>query len=322
MANSTLSRNIGRIKKLRVNTIFIILIVCILTMLSVSDKFFTLDNIMNLIRQVTLVGIMATAVTPLMISGNLDLSIGSIFSFAALVACEFSYYGVAVAVLLAIAVGAICGLVNGLLIGYLKLNALIVTLATMLVFQALAFWYRSGDFLVADKENLAFQFIGQGDIFGIPTQVVIFICLIIIFHIILNKTVFGHQIKYLGSNKDSALYTGISFTKVTIILYVMVGIAAGISGIVISSRLMAAQPKLGIGYEFEVITAVVLGGVSLLGGKGSMLGTFFGVLILGILKNGFVLAGLQAELQDIAQGIILILAVALDTFYESRGRAQ
>ncbi len=209
-------------------------------------------------------------------------------------------------------VGLAAGLINGMFVGSLKFNPFIVTLGMLSVYKAATLLYANDRYLVP-AANAAFQFIGQGYLLGIPMPVWIFLIIAAIYHIILKKTIFGTHLYAVGSNPTSSRYSGISSTKTVIFTYMLGGMTTGISGIVFSSTIMSAQAQIGTGYEFNVITAIVLGGVSIMGGKGTIPGTVLGVVFLGVLQNGFTLMGVPTMAQYLIQGLILIIALRFDS---------
>lgn len=295
-----------------INGIIIALFFLILVVSIGSNKFLTTTNIMNVLRQTSTLGIMAFGASFVMIGGNIDLSIGSILSLCALMACKLTAQGSLVAILVPLAVGFICGAFNGLLVGKFKFNPFITTLGTMAIFQALAFYYSDGAFLNATN-NFFFSQIGKGFFYKIPIPVIILLFFFLVFSYILGKTVFGRQVFAVGGNPECARFSGINNTKITILAFGLSGLCAAISAIIFVSRQMAAQPQMGAGYEFDVIVAIVVGGVALSGGKGTIWGAILGVLFIGILKNAFILLGIPLNYQYVVMGAILIFAVGIDS---------
>lgn len=300
-----------------INGIIIALVLLIVIVSIGSDKFLTTSNIMNILRQASTLGIMACGATFVMVGGNIDLSIGSILSLCALMSCKLTAVNSLAAILVPLAVGFICGAFNGLLVGKFRFNPFIATLGTLAVYQALAFFYSDGKFLNAAENNFYKQ-IGQGFFYKVPIPVIILIGVSLFFLYLLGKTVFGRQVFAVGGNPECARFSGISYTKTTILTYAISGLCASISAIIFVSRQMAAQPQMGAGYEFDAIAAIVLGGVALSGGKGTIWGAILGVLFIGILKNAFILLGIPLYYQYIVMGVILIFAVGIDVLYEGR----
>lgn len=284
---------------------FILLVVCVS-----GPKFFQPSNLLNLMRSVSVTGIMACAITLVMISGNIDLSLGWLIGLCACITGVYSGH-TAAAVLLPILVGAAGGAVNGVLVGGLKLNAFIATLGTMYAYKGAAMLYANNRLLTA-ADNPSLKFMGQGYSLGIPVPVWLLAAAALVFWFLLNRTVFGTQIYAVGSNRVSAKFSGISSEKVIILSYMLGGIATGLAGVVFFAQVMSTQAYSGAGLEFDVLTAVVLGGTSVTGGKGTILGTVLGIIFVGVLSNGFTMMGIPATLQYIAQGIILVIAIRAD----------
>jgi ribose transport system permease protein len=295
-----------------INGIIIALFLLILVVSIGSHKFLSTSNIMNVLRQTSTLGIMAFGASFVMIGGNIDLSIGSILSLCALMSCKLTAYGSVVAILIPLAVGFICGAFNGLLVGKFKFNPFITTLGTMSIFQALAFYYSDGAFLNATANSFYSQ-IGKGFFYMIPIPVIILLFFFLVFSYLLGKTIFGRQVFAVGGNPECAKFSGISNSKIIVLTYALSGLCAAISAIIFVSRQMAAQPQMGAGYEFDVIAAIVVGGVALSGGKGTIWGAILGVLFIGILKNAFVLLGIPLNYQYVVMGAILIFAVGIDS---------
>lgn len=282
-----------------------------------SDKFLTTSNLMNILRQAAILGIMACAGVCVIIGANLDLSVGSILSLCALVSCTLTGTGTVAAMVVPLAIGAVCGIFNGFLVGILRFNPFIATLGTMSVIQSIAFFYCDGQFLTAPT-NEVFKQIGQGSLGMVPIPVLILVVIFVCFYYLLNKTTFGRAVYIVGGNPECAKYSGISYGKTTILSYMLAGIGAAITAIILVAKQMAAQPEMGSGYEFSIITAIVVGGVSLSGGKGKIWGALLGVLFIGILKNAFILLSISLYYQYSVMGIILVLAVGMDAFSERR----
>jgi ribose transport system permease protein len=280
----------------------------------VSDKFLSARNIILVLRQVSITGVLACGITFILISGNFDLSIGSLLSLTTVVVINLhDKIGPIPAILITLAVGVIVGIINGTLIGYLKLNSMIVTLGMLPILQAVTLIYTGGKYSsVAKPDEAWFSFLGRGFILGIPTPVIIFGIFVAVFTIILTKTVYGKYLFALGGNRTASLYTGIKDNYITFLTYIVTGVTTAVGGIMMGSRMMSAQNYIGEGYEFTVLTAVVLGGTSLFGGSGSVIKTLIGVLILGFLSNAFIMLGFPYYTQWIVQWVIIIAAVWMD----------
>jgi ribose transport system permease protein len=285
-----------------------------------SDVFFTGKNIRLVLRQVSVLGVLACGMTVVLISGNLDLSVGSIVSFSAFLMVDLhNKIGVVPAVIITLAVGVLFGCVNGFLVGFLKLNSLIITLGMMSIIQAITLLYSKGYYITIRNPNeQPFSFLGRGFIFGIPFPVIVFLIVVILIFILLAKTKYGRYIYAMGGNKKVVRFSGIREDILTYSVFIITSLTATLGGIIFASRNMAAQTSVGNGLEFEVIAAVALGGTSLLGGSGSVLKTVIGVLILGFLYNAFILFGLPYYTTQIVEWGVIILAAWIDILGKRR----
>ncbi len=282
------------------------------------DKFLNVKNLTSLVRSQAVICIIAVAATLVMITGNIDLSVGWMVGFASVIAAAHSDNAF-LAIVLPIIACALCGALNGILVGGLKLNAFITTLGTMYVFEGIAYLYGEGKSLSGGATNSAIlKALGQSSILFIPTPVWVLAAVAVIFWFILRKTTFGAKIYAVGANKTAARFSGVSPGKTVFLAYLLTGCAVGLAGSIMYARVMSTQIYAGSGYEFDVLSGIVLGGTSVTGGKGNIPGTVLGVIFIGILGNGFTLMGLSANVQYIAQGIILLVAVSADIMKERR----
>lgn len=298
----------------KINGTFVIMLVYIIVVSILKPEFLSVGNLGNLVRAVSIVGIMGSALTLVMLTGNTDLSTGYMLSLVACVACNYADKNQFLAVLLPVLVGALCGCLNGFLVGKMKINAFVTTLGMSYVYAAVTQHYTNSKYLAATS-NGWFKFLGQGYVLKvIPMPVVIFAVVALIYTFVLRKTVFGAQIYAVGTNPVSANFSGISSVKVVWLSYILGGATVGLAGAVLCARSMSAQPLMGAGYEFEVLTAVALGGLNLAGGRGTVLGTVLGVIFVGVLKNSFNILGLSSGIQYLILGILLMISVkaALD----------
>lgn len=306
--NRSLKERVLGIENLGVLVIMVVFIAIVLVV--AGGKFFNPTNITNLLRSVSVTGIMACAVTFVMITGNIDLSIGWLIGFCAVLTGVHSA-STSMVLLLALLAGLAGGALNGLLVGYLKLNPFITTLGTMYVFNGITMIYSNGKLLTA-ADNPTLKFIGQGTLLGIPVPVWLFAGVALVLWFVLRKTTFGTRVYAVGTNPHAAKFSGISSGRIVLIAYMLSGLATGLAGVVFYAKVMSVQPYSGVGMEFDVLTAVVLGGTSVSGGKGNVLGTLLGVVFVGILTNGFTLMGLGSNAQYITQGLILLVAMRTD----------
>lgn len=296
-----------------------ILIIIFVTLSIMSDEFLSLTNMNNVARQVALVVITGCGVTLLMIGGNIDLSVGSTLAFSCVLCAKLAAGGMPIvwASVLAIFAGCLVGGVNALTVVKLKLTPVIATLGTMYVVRGLAFILCDGKTISAGLPS-SFTALGTGYIGPIPTQLIITGLLVVLFTFIERKTVFGKYEFAIGGNKTAAKLSGINVNGIQSVSYIVVGALAGLSGVILGSRLGVGQANVGMGFEFDVIVAVVLGGTSLAGGEGSVIGMAIGALIIGFLGNGLNLLGVQTFYQSVFKGIVLVGAVILDNSLRTR----
>jgi inositol transport system permease protein len=279
-------------------------------------------NLLNIVRQISVMGLIAIGVTMVIITGGIDLSSGSVLALAAVVSTslaqrldwsEIKFPGldvpVLVPILAALAVGAVCGLINGSLIARFKIPPFIATLGMMTIARGFALIYSERP--VSGLKD-SYNYIGQGEPFGIPVPIVILAVVAIGAHVMLNNTRFGRHIYALGGNEQAARISGINISRVKIGVYTIAGLLAGLSGLVLSSRIGSGQPGLGVGYELDAIASAVIGGTSLSGGIGTIWGTIVGALIIGVLNNGLDLLNVSAYWQTIVKGSIIVVAVIID----------
>lgn len=298
----------------------IILVIIIAVMAQATPIFLTTRNLENTLLDITTIGILATFTTMLMISGGLDLSIASTLALCGVVigALQGSI-GILNAAAVALLVGALVGMVNGFLVTFVGINPLITTLGMLSIARGFAFVFSDGLTIpVFDLEGTqleayeTFTQFGEGQVLGIATPVFVMLFLLIIAMFIMQFTTYGRAMYAIGGNEQASRLAGLPVRRYRMIAYTLSGLSAGIAAVLLTSRLYAADPRAAPGMELTVITAVVLGGVSLAGGKGSLIGSILGVLILSTLLNGMKLLSTSTDAQNIAQGIVLLLAVGLD----------
>ena len=279
----------------------------------IQSTFLTSDQLITVLRQIAIIAIMAGGMTYAIIGGNFDLSVGSLLSFCcAVCTVTVNSYGPIVAILATVVVGCLSGVVSGYLCGYLHLNSMVTTLGMMNILQALTLMYTGGQSVTMTYSGW-FSAVGSGMLFGvIPVQVIIMAVFCIIFAFILSKTVFGHYVKAVGTNAISCRYSGIRDKKIIMLTFVISGFSTAIAALIMAVRNAGAQPTMGLGYEFDVITAVILGGAAVDGGEGSVYKSFLGALIIGILKSGFTAIGLSTYFQYLAEGLIILVVVYMD----------
>ena len=281
-----------------------------------SPSFLTVNNILNVLRQTSVNAIIAAGMTFVILTGGIDLSVGSILGFSCAVAAYSIASGqnIVIAVLLALVVGTGIGFINGVVISKGKLQPFIATLASMTILRGATLVFTDGKPITIGSEGVALAFgkIGGGSIIGIPTPALMMIAVFVVCYYILSQTKIGRYTYALGGNEEATKLSGLDTDKIKIFAYTVSGILAAVAGIIITSRLFSAQPNAGDGYELDAIAAVVLGGTSLAGGKGKITGTIIGALIIGILSNALNLLDVSSYFQMIAKGIVILIAVLAD----------
>jgi ribose transport system permease protein len=279
-----------------------------------SDRFLTVENFMSVFRQSAIIGIMALGVTIVVIGGNLDLSVGSMLSFATVLVVDLhDKIGPELAIVVMIAATLCLGAINGFLVGILRLNSLIVTLGMLSAIQGVVLIYSGGQNVdIVDQSGTWFRFFGRGTVLGIATPIVMFIGLALIFHVIMSMMPFGRKVYAVGGNPIAATFSGVPRSRIVFVTYLISALCVALAAIVLGSRVMGSQNNVGQGYELQVLAAVILGGTSLLGGAGSILKTVLGVLMLAFIQNGLILMGQPYYTQWLVTWVVIIVAVWLD----------
>jgi len=296
-----------------------IIIVSALSPVITGGAFFTLPNIINIFRQQTYIGIIACALTLVMITGNIDLSIGSQLTLMTVISARLSQSTGDLSILIMLPIGIACGIINGIFVGGLKLNAFIATLGTGSIFGALALMLVSGG--VQRSSSPMYDALGTGTLFGvIPIQVIVLLIVVAVFAFLLQRTVFGQRLYAIGANPAAARFSGVKSRFNIALAYVFTGLCCAIAAVMLLARSGSANPQIGTGKEMEIILAVVLGGTSIFGGKGSVVGTAVGFLFIGFMASGFTFLAFNQYLQWIATGVILVFALSLDVVSERRSK--
>ena len=294
----------------------IILVLFVAISALISDVFFTQGNITNIFRQASVVAIIAFGQTLILILGMIDLSQGSVMALTGCMACSIvasnpgSIATILLAILVSTLIGAICGFINGLVIATFKIPAFIMTLAMMSMARGTVLLYTNAAPVVGLGD--IFKIIGQGNVSFLPVPVIIMFVFLVISWILLSRTRFGRHIFATGGNMQAAITSGIKVKNVIILAYVVCGIFTGFGGALLSSRMNSGQPAGALNYEFDAITAAIVGGTSLIGGIGGVVGTFVGCLIICVLNNIMNLANVSSYWQQIVSGIVIALAVIAD----------
>lgn len=292
--------------------------VCVLLSL-VTPRFLTVSNLMIVVTQVSINALLAFGVTFVIITGGIDLSIGSMVAVTGVVAATFAHpdtYPVGVPLLIGLVTGLLLGAFNGFVITRSKVHPFIVTLGTMTIGRGLALILSKG----RPISNLSdeFNFIGGGQVLGIPMPIIILIVMFVLCSVILHKTVLGRYMYAVGGNEQAARASGISLNKVKMVVYTLCGALAGLAGIVLTSRITTGQPNAGAGFELDAIAAAIIGGTSTSGGTGTITGTLIGALLIGVISNGLDLLNVTSYYQQVVMGIIIIGAVVLDSWNQNR----
>jgi inositol transport system permease protein len=309
--------------------IFLLVLMAVFAIM--EPRFLSSINLFNVMRQVSITGLLAIGMTFVILTAGIDLSIGSLLAFAGLVAAavakggmqdrftvgdEAIGYGWQLAALAAIAVGLIGGYLQGLAITRFKVPPFVVTLGGMSVFRGAALLFAAGGPISGFEPSFAWW--GQGKIGPVPVPVIIFLVAAVIAHIVLRYTRYGRRVYAVGGNPEAARLSGLNVNAIICSVYVIMGFFAGLGAFVLAARLNSAEAVAGTGYELTVIASVVIGGTSLFGGVGTIFGTVIGALLIGVLLNGLVLMNVSSYIQQIIIGVIIVLAVAFDTFAKAR----
>lgn len=293
---------------------FIGLILLIVVISIMNSAFLDLSNLLNLLRQVSINGLIAFGMTFVILTGGIDLSVGSILALSSAFTAILITSGLdpIVALIVGVLGGFLLGVFNGVLVTFGSMAPFIATLATMTIFRGLTLVVTDGNPITNLGDSYMFQLFGKGYFFGIPVPAVTMIIVFIILAIILQKTTFGRHTYAIGGNEVASKISGIKVNRVKILIYGISGLMSALAGAILTSRLNSAQPTAGTSYELDAIAAVVLGGTSLTGGKGRIVGTFIGLLIIGVLNNGLNLLGVSSFYQQVVKGIVILIAVLID----------
>lgn len=306
------------IDMIRSRAIYVFLILMVIFFSVMNQNFMTFNNLLNVAKQVSIFGIASIGMTYVILLGGIDLSTGSLISLVNIVAAYFMVnmnMSPLLAIVFAVAISTAIGFLNGWVIAEIKMPPLIVTFASQTIFGGLAYIICNGRPI--SRFDKSFLKIGQGYLGVVPIPIIIMIVCFAVGAFILTKTYFGRYFYALGGNEEAAELSGIQVKKVKYLVYSLSGLFAGIAGIVMLSRANTGQPNAGLGYEFDVITCVVLGGVSVNGGSGKISNVIAGVLIIGVLSNGMILMDISSYMQMVIKGVILLLAVGSDCIQQA-----
>ncbi len=296
--------------------LFIFILLCIFLSI-ITPGFLSWANILNILRQSSIIGIMAIGTTYVIIGGGFDISVGSLLALTAAMCVglqQHMHWGFAI--LLVLIVGALVGMLNGFLAAKIHIPSIIATLGTMTIVRGFVYLYTGGYPLYADSKT--FSFIGNGYIGLIPLPVIILIVMVVFWQLILIRTRFGRYTCALGGNKEAVRLSGVKVDFYHILTFIVGGLMASMAGVVYASRLLSVTPLAGQGYELDAIASTVIGGTSVSGGEGSVVRTLVGVLLLNIIANVFNLLGIHIYVQYVIKGAIILSAVGFDTYSKFR----
>ena len=281
---------------------------------SLNSSFIDPSNLKNLLRQVSINALISFGMTFVILTGGIDLSVGSILALSSVLMGSFIKSGnnPIVGIVLACVMGAVLGAVNGLVITKGKVAPFIATLATMTIIRGFTLVYTNGNPISSLTESEAFHSFGQGFFMGLPVPAIMMLLMFAVSYFILHKTTLGRKTYAVGGNEKVSFIAGIKIDRIKIFAYTITGFLCGMAGAILTSRLNSAQPTAGTGYELDAIAAVVLGGTSLSGGKGRIVGTIIGALIIGTLNNGLNILNVSSFYQQVGKGIVILLAVLMD----------
>lgn len=302
-------------------TLILVYIAMIIFFTSLNPLFVSRQNIIGIVSNLGISGIIAIGLTFVILTGNFDLSVGSILGVASVVCAKlFNLQGVTlpipIIILIAIIIGAIIGAINGFLVTVVGINSIITTLGTLAIFRGLAYLYATEASLIYNDK---FIFIGRGYLFKyIPLTFIYMVLLLVILYLVLRFTRFGRNIYFIGSSSYSSKLAGINIKRNVFTAFIICGITAAIGGILMASQLAFGQGVFGIGFEFKVLTICVLGGISLAGGRGTLIGILVATFILGSISNGLALINVPINWREAFQGMILIIAILVDSIRVKR----
>jgi ribose transport system permease protein len=291
-----------------------------LVLWALTPHFLTISNLLNIAEQATIIAIIAVGMTFVIITGGIDLSVGSVLAFAGVVMASVLHSGLPLplALIVGLAAGLLCGVINGLLITVGRLPPFIATLGMMSVARGAALMFTEGRPISGFSES--FRSLATGEVLRIPAPVIIMIGVYVIAHFVLRRTKLGRYTYAIGGNEEAALLSGINVKLYKTMVYGIAGLLSGLAAILLTARLNSAQPIAGMSYELDAIAATVIGGTSLLGGEGTVVGTLIGALIMAVLRNGLNLLGVSSFIQQIVIGTVIIVAVLIDMALKRRGK--
>lgn len=285
------------------------LVAVCLVMIITTDNFLSYSNFINIARQVSINAIIAVGMTCAILSGGIDLSVGAVMALSGTLMAGLMVADIPVplAILIGLVVGLAFGMANGFFVAYGKMPPIIVSLATMGIARGLALIYTGG--YPIDGLPESFAFIGRGSFLGLQTPIWVMLIVFFFAYLLLDKTPIGRYIYAIGGNEEATRLSGVRVSRYKLMVYAISGLTSALAGMVLTSRLMSGQPNAGMGFELDAIAAVVMGGTSISGGRGSIIGTLIGALMLGVLNNGLNMMGVSPYIQNIIKGCIILFAI-------------
>lgn len=300
-------------ERLSINSNLVVLAVLLIVAGLASPYFWTIENVVNLIRVTSLIGIIAVGMNVVIISGGIDLSVGSVVALVGTLAASLATagYPLGVVVLVPIAAALVAGVVNGALVALLGFQPFVATLVTMTVFRGSGLVYSAGQPIYADYPAFI-GFLARGTFGGIPAPAVLFLAIVLVTWYVMRFRAIGRMIYMVGANEKAAYYGGVSVWRVKLFTYVYCAALAGIAGLILTARMGSGEPgQAGVLYELDAIAAVVIGGTALQGGRGSVWGALVGALVIGVMSNLFNLLGVAPEWQNVSKGAVILAAVIM-----------
>ncbi len=316
---SNMIENKGLKKFFKRNSMILVALLLLVMVLAVfTDTFLTVDNILSVMRQISVDSVLAFGMAMVLIIGGIDLSVGSVLALSGCICVTMINSGtpVPVAILLTLCFGAFCGLLNGLVATFTTIPSFIITLATQQCFRGASFLMTNGKSIMCYDEQ--FNAIGTGYIGPVPILAIVIVVCLLFTCVLLNRTKFGRGMYAIGGNRHAAVYAGIKVKRITTTVFVITGMFSALAGVIAASRVYSAQPNAGEGFECNAIAAAVLGGVSFNGGIGTAGGVMIGVLIMGFMNNGLNMLHVTSYWQIIVKGLLILLAVYLDTMRSNK----
>ena len=294
------------------NGLIVVFLLIIIILSLAAPRFLNIKNLINILRQVSINGVLAIGQTFVILLGGIDLSVGSGVALAGVLAADMHKYNPVLVFVVPLLVGSFAGFVNGAVVTKFKVPAFVITLGMMTILRGVTFLYTNGQSIY----NLPawFKNLGQGDLVGVPIPIIVLVLMTIVGYVILQHTRFGRYVYAIGGNEEGARLSGVRTKSIMLWCYVFCGFCTALAGVVLSARLNAGEPVAGEGYELDAIAAVVIGGTSLAGGQGTVIGSIIGALVIGVINNGLNLLNVSSYWQMVAKGCIIVLAVIIDQY--------